>query len=190
VVVQQAFTTEELSMRRCFIGEWMFTSRAYRVPEDEELEKLSAQLTYRFLFKQQDTVNRSAADFKKLIEAQELPPVEFEADFAAKKDQVQQPQAPQNAFSYYVRNPYNPVGKILLAIASPAYDSYAIRAKDLETFRSGLLASIEHMNNASDAEVKYASPYKTKPFVIDQEKRSITVNGLSQGAHAQLIYVF
>lgn len=198
LTVQQPFADEELSMQRCFVGEWKLTSKAMGSTESNDFDKLSEQLAYQFLFKKQDSINRSAERFKQLIDAQAVTMPVFEAGFAQQDKPTPTTDAnqkgelwhPDNAFSYYLTNPYNPIGKILLAVATPAYDNYTIRVRDLEAFRSGLLASIEHMNNTPEAHLKHTSPYKTKPFVIDQEKRSITVNGLSQGSQAQLIYAF
>ncbi|HSC68835.1 MAG TPA: hypothetical protein VLC79_14145 [Cellvibrio sp.] len=200
LTVQQPFTEEELSMQRSFIGEWKLTSKAMGSTKSNDFDKLSEQLAYQFLFKKQDSINRSAERFKQLIDAQAVTTPVFEAGFAQQDKPTPTPTTdanqkselwhPNNAFSYYLTNPYNPVGKILLAVATPAYDNYTIRVRDLEAFRSGLLASIEHMNNTPETHLKHTSPYKTKPFVIDQEKRSITVNGLSQGSQAQLVYAF
>lgn len=189
-VAQQTFTDEELSLRRSLIGEWIFTSKAYDKTEKMHLNKFPDKLASDLLFKRQDTINRSATAFKNLIDAQNTSIADFETGVTAQKTSNQQLNSTYSSFSYYLMNPYNPVGKILLAVAAPAYDNYSARAKDLEVFRRGLLASIEYMKSESGANIQYSSPYKTKPFVINQQERTITVNGLGNSTHGQLIYSY
>ncbi|MEN0038007.1 MAG: hypothetical protein AAGC78_13115 [Cellvibrio sp.] len=189
-VAQKTFTDEELSLRRSLIGEWIFTSKAYDKPEKMHLDKFPDKLASDLLFKKQDTINRSATTFAKVINEQDISIAEFETTFVAPKESNLQNDSKESSLTYFIKNPYNPVGKILLAVAVPAYDNYSARTKDLEAFRRGLLASIEHMNNVPDASTSYISPYKTKPFVINQQERAITVNGLGNGTHGQLIYSY
>lgn len=187
-VIQTAFVDEELSMRRCFTGEWVFSSKTYAETGEMNNNTLLQRLAYRVLFKKQDTINRSAASFQQLIDEQDIPTAEFEAAFIVKKDAKPNRDTQHSAFSFYILNPYNPVGKILLAVAAPVYDGYVARTRDLEAFRRGLLASIEYMKNATNTDIQYTSLYKTKPFVINQEQRSITVNGLGDSNLPQLVY--
>jgi len=189
-VVQKKFTNEELSIHRSFIGEWVFASNGYDGTKKMNSDKFLEKLNYKFLFKKQDTINGLAAALKKLIDEQNVSLAEFESIIAQKKAAIEQRDTQYNWFTYHIMNPYNPVGKILLAVAAPAYDGYSARVKDLEVFRLGLLASIAHMNNEPDARAKYTSPYKTKPFVINQKQRSITVNGLGKDRNAQMIYSY
>lgn len=189
-LVQKPFTDEELSIRRAFIGEWIFASNGYNEVEKMFSDKFLEKLNYKLFFKRQDTINESAAAFKKVIDEQNVSLVEFESTITQKKAPIEQQDTQYNSFTYYIRNLYNPAGKILLAVAAPAYDGYSVRVKNLEAFRLGLLASIELMNDESGANTKYTSPYKTKPFLINQEQRSITINGLGKDRNAQMIYSY
>lgn len=189
-LVQQKFTDEELSIGRSFVGEWVLASNGYDGIEKINSNKYLEKLSYKYLFKKQDTINETADVLKKLINEQNVSIVEFESIITKKKEATKQKDTKYNSFIYHIMNPYNPTGKIMLAVATPAYDGYSERVKDLEAFRIGLLASVKYMNNELGANPKYTSPYKTKPFVINQVTRSLTVNGLGKDRHAQMIYSY
>jgi hypothetical protein len=188
--LEKPFTDMELSMYRSLVGEWRsFFLLSY--VENTDVGGSTGKLLHDFFYKRQDTLNKHAESFKKLISAQDVPLPEFEAIFVASNDKKDEPQkSADSAFVYYLLNPYNPVGKILLSVAAPAYDNYVARSKDLETFRIGLLASIEQMKNESHTNGKYTSPYKTKPFVDNRENRSLKVQGLGNYDQSHIIYFY
>lgn len=188
-VMAQPFTDRELSMYRSLVGEWRSISSTIYAG-NMGMENGSGKLLYNLFFQKQDTLNRSAESFEKLIAAQDVSLPEFEAIFIANNKKEDPQKSADSAFVYYLANPYNPVGKILLSVAAPAYDNYVVRSKDLEAFRIGLLASIGHMENEADTNGKYTSPYKTKPFMYDQENRSLRVQGLGNYELSHIMYFY
>lgn len=68
--------------------------------------------------------------------------------------------------------------------------SYFARVKDLEAFRLGLLSAIEKRHSPSEQKLKMRSPYTNKPFVVDEQQRSITVTGYGSGRYAQQVYFY
>lgn len=187
-VIQQPFTSAELSLQHSLIGEWVFGSSS-ALQLDEHAETQAERYATRFLLKKQDTSNRFAERLKLLLNQLDVPFTEFESVWLAKQN-----ESPQNtvmpAALYYLLHPYNPVGQILVDVASPAYESYFARVKDLEAFRLGLLSAIEKRHSPPEQKLKMRSPYTNKPFVVDEAQRSITVNGYGSGSNAQQVYFY
>lgn len=188
--MHQPFTDDELSMYRCLIGEWKFGNAAYQAQFDQEHTRASGKLLINLAHKKQDTVNQLATRVKSALDNLDVPVNEFEVAFTEYTQQLRQESVPKNKV-HYLFNPYNPVGQILVGIASPDYGNYAARSKNLEAFRRGLLFSVEQMNNSSPTATRLLSPYPSKPFAIDQQQRSVTVNGLgNNSAHRQQVYFY
>lgn len=187
-VIQQPFISAELSLQRSLIGEWVFgNSSALQL--DEHAETQAERYATKFLLKKQDSSNRLAERLNSLVHQLDVPVTEFESVWLA-----QQQKRPQNTMTpaalYYLLHPYNPVGQILVDVASPAYESYFASVKDLEAFRLGLLSAIEKRHNPSGQKLKMRSPYTNKPFVVDEAQRSITVTGYGSGRNAQQVYFY
>lgn len=185
--LNQPFTDAELSMRRSLIGEWIFAHSVTNPLDGSEIDNVTGKYLLKFSYQKQDTLNNRAASLNSVTTELDVPLANFETTLKSYQQKIR----PEKSFTYYLLHPYNIVGQILGDVAPPSmYTDYVIRTKDLEAFRRGLLASIEYMNNESGANTKYTSPYKTKPFVINQEQRSITVNGLGKDRNAQMIYSY
>lgn len=190
VTLKQPFTDEELSIRRSLIGEWFFSHSAVNPLDGSGIENITGKLLIKLVYKKQDTLNKSADFFKEHIVKLDVPIADFESAVIAYNEQqkVEEPKRP--AIIYYFLHPYNPVGKILFEVAKPAYNGYIERTNNLEAYRRGLLASIEQMEPVAANDSRYSSPYPSKPFVINREQRSITVNGLGNDAKSQQVYFY
>lgn len=188
-VIQQSFTTAELSMQRCIIGEWIFARTAFLVMGNDYLENPYERYLSKWLLKKQDSLNQLAASHKLRLTDLDVPVTEFESVWLA-----QQQKRPQNTVTpaalYYLLHPYNPVGQILVDVASPAYEGYFARIKDLEAFRLGLLSAIAKRHNPDGTSVRFMSPYANRPFVVDETQRSITVTGYGADSRGLQVYFY
>lgn len=185
--LNQPFSDAELSMRRCLIGEWIFAHSLTNPLEGSGIDNVTGKYLLKFSYQKQATLNSHAASLNSVTKELDVPLTNFEEALKG----YQEKRRPEKSFTHYLLHPYNIVGQILGEVAPPSlYTDYVVRTKDLEAFRRGLLISIEYMNNEPDAINKYTSPYKSKPFVINQEARSITVNGLGKDDRSQVVYFY
>lgn len=186
----QVFSKDEMSMYRCFIGEWQFAYTSYQRQFDKQLTKTSEKLLMGLAHKKQDTINQMAERLKKILKNLEVPAAQLEAALAAHEQALQQESAAQTKLNFLAK-PYNVVGQILVNVATPAYGNYVVRTQNLEAFRRGLLLSAEKMDAQPIVDSVLASPYPNKPFVVDEQQRSITVTGLGKNnAHIQQVYYY
>lgn len=175
-----AFSKDEMSMYRCLVGEWQFAYRSYQSQFDKQLTKTSEKLVMGLVHKKQDTINQMAERLQTLEQQLDVPADQLEAAIIAYEQTQQQELAGHTTLNYLTR-PYNLVGQILVNIATPAYSNYFARTQNLEAFRRGLLLSAEKIQGQSTAASVLVSPYPGKPFVLDEQQRSITVRGLGNG---------
>ena len=186
-VLNQPFVDEELSMRRCLIGEWFFSHTVVNPLDGSGIDNHTGQFFLKFFYQKQDTLNNHAASLNSIVLDLDVPLANFEATFERYQRKIQ----PEKTLIHYLRHPYNIAGQIIGDVAPPSlYTDYVVRTKDLEVFRRGLLLSIDHMEPASNEELLLISPYKNKPFVVNQEQQSVTVNGLGRDARAQQTYYY
>jgi hypothetical protein len=89
-------------------------------------------------FKLNATENRYATAVDELAELAALEP----STFSSQRAQFKQWEK-DNANFFSVRTVYNPVGKILVAIAAPAYENYALRPYDVAAFQRLVHLSFE-----------------------------------------------
>lgn len=186
-LLNQPFTEAELSLYRSIAGEWVFGNTGYLQLEelsDKPAERFAAKL----LLKKQDTSNRIADRLKRLLDQVDVPVHEFES--AWENREAPQTMVKRPAALHYVLNPYNPVGKILVEVASPAYDNYVARVKDLEVFRLGLLSAVATRRAPETGVVKTASLYKKYPFAVDEARRSVTVTGYGNGPQGEQVFFY
>lgn len=186
-MLNQPFVDEELSMRRCLIGEWSFAHSVINPLDGSGIDNLTGQFFLKFLYQKQDTLNNHAASLNSIVLALDVPLSNFEATL----ESYQQKLHPEKPLIHYLQHPYNIAGQIIGDIAPPSlYTDYVVRTKDLEAFRRGLLLSMDYMGFSSSETVPLVSPYETKPFSVNQEQQSVTVNGLGRDARAQQTYYY
>ncbi len=173
----QAFSEDEISMYRCLIGEWQFAYRSYQSQFDKQLTKTAEKLLMGLAHKKQDTINQMAERLKRLEQQLDVPADQLEAAMLAYEQTQQQESAGRSTLDYLTK-PYNVVGQILVNIATPMYSNYFARAQNLEAFRRGLMLSAEKMQGHPIADSVFVSPFPGKPFVVNEQQRSITVTGL------------
>lgn len=185
--LMQPFTNEELSMRRCLIGEWFFYAGAIDQPNAIDIDNITGKLLFMLSYQKQDTINMLVESLHNMQQEIDVPLADFEDALT----QYSYLTPPQKTIIYYLTHPYNIVGNILKDLAPPSmYVNYVARSKDLETFRRGLLFSIEKMDVAINAQSQHVSSYHSKPFMVDQTKKSVTVTGLSNDDKSQQIYFY
>ncbi|MDR7091397.1 hypothetical protein [Cellvibrio fibrivorans] len=181
------FTDEELSMRRCLIGEWFLSESLVYPLDGSGIDNFTGRLLLAFAYQKQDTLNKRAESLNSIVLELDVPLTNFEATLELYKQKAY----PEKTATHYFRHPYNVVGQILSEVAPPTmYTEYVVRTKDLEAFRRGLLLIIEQMKPTSPEAVRHVSPYKTKPFALNQEQQSVTVFGLGNDARAQQTYYY
>lgn len=184
-VINQPFTDEELSMRRCLIGEWFFAYSAVNPLDGSGINNLTGKTLIKFVYQKQDTLNMAAESLNSIV----LELDKSLGNFETTLEHYQNKRHSEKSLTHYLRHPYNVVGQILSSVAPPTmYTDYVVRTKDLEAFRRGLLQTIAmHRGENADA---YSSPYQTQPFVVNRKNRSVTVTGLGHNAHSQQIYFY
>ncbi len=195
-------TNSERSMRRCLTGEWMWaghvfdqtvTSRSF-VPtgdgEDDAFEALMGRV-WTPLMQPQDAKNRYAEVFIQASEALDVPIDDFPAGLEQARAIFDNAHAANNPFA----NLYNPMGRVLLAIASGAYTSYPPRVADLEGVRRAAVLTTElrarkvaQQNiSAALAASQTRTPYTGEPFTWNEKEQAIVFVGLEaneRGRHA------
>lgn len=187
VSLNQPFADEELSIRRCLIGEWIFAHSITNPLDGSGVDNTTGKFLLRFFYQKQDTLNNLAASLNAIVLALDVPLANFEETL----ERYQEKRRPEKSSAHYLRHPYNIAGQIIGDAAPPTlYTDYVVRTKDLEAFRRGLLLSIEQMEPSANKAVHLFSPYKTKPFVLNQEQQSVTVHGLGKDARAQQTYYY
>lgn len=187
IALNQPFTEEELSMRRCLIGEWFF---AYSIVDPlavVDVDNMTAKILIKFVYKEQDTLNMVAENLNSIVSELDVPLASFEKSLR----EYQGKEIRKKTLVDYLLNPYN-LGGQYLSDAAPAsmYTEYVVRTKDLEGFRRGLLLSIEMMSSVANKNSLYFSPYDTKPFVLNRKQQSVTAIGLGGGERAQQTYYY
>jgi hypothetical protein len=186
-VLNQPFTDAELSMRRCLMGEWFFANSLINPLDGSGIDNLTGKILIKFVYQKQDTLNNRAASLNSILLDLDVPLAYFEVTF----ERYQKELHPEKLLIHYLHHPYNIAGQIISNVAPPSlYTDYVVRTKDLEAFRRGLLLSIEKMQPSSKEMVRHVSPYRTKPFVLNQEQQSVTVFGLGSDARAQQTYYY
>ncbi len=187
MVVDQPFTDEELSMKRCLIGEWLYASSYVDSLSIFGMDSIGGGILISLVYQEQDTLNMFAENINTVLSELDVPLVDFEDRLL----KYQKKEIIGVTWSDYLRHPYNMIGWYLKS-TSPAslYTEYVVRTKDLEGFRRGLLLSIEMMRDDTKTYTAYLGPYKSKPFIVDQKRRSLTVIGLGEIERATQTYYY
>ena len=183
-----ALSDSELSMLRCFVGEWKFMTASLR-KEIERDEAPDGQTTLaslssfgaKPLFQMQASANQQAEYLSRIVETLSVPLDRYEAATNKIDDLA------TDAFPLQII--YNPVGKMALRISAPLYAPYARRVADIEGVRRAALAAAtlrEKYVKAADvgAALKAShqrNPYNNNPFAWDAQSGAIVFQGLETG---------
>lgn len=185
--LNKPFTDVELSVRRCLVGEWIFARSIVNPLDGSGIDNNIGKFLLKIAYQKQDTLNNLAESLNSAVIELDVSLSSFEVAFS----QFQQKRYSDIHLTYYLHHPYNIAGQFLAAAAPPSmYTDYIARTKDLEGFRRGLLLSIGKMEQSSEELASQISPYQTRPFILNEKQRSITVSGLGSDARSQQIYFY
>jgi hypothetical protein len=192
-------TVAERSMRRCLIGEWDYATRHLeRIKQSPSFDEFDpsndngllgyiAGRALTPLFKPQATSNLYADLMIKATAANQR----ISEELALSQHAFDNPSSESSALGML----YNPVGHLLLALASPAYAKYPARVTDVEGVRrAAVLAaelrarSVDLQNVSSELAASASrSPYTDEPFAWDDAEQAIVFVGMetsTRGRHA------
>lgn len=181
---QRPFSSEELSVYRCFVGEWMFSQQSMQLL----LADKSLGLISRSLIQPQDTANHHAEQLRALAERVAVP-------FTRLPGVLRDIDPEENHLSFFelLRYPYNFSGRVLLSISGPGlYDRYIARIHDLEGVRRALLLAARMRGAVNGEELlqesRYANPYTNEPLEWDQATRAVIFVGLDSDDEGYWFY--
>jgi hypothetical protein len=192
-----ALSESERSMRRCFVGEWMFMSAELRNTEhadfyglnDNSLVAGALSGLIAPLYQPQDTMNKRAEYLSVTAELLSVPIERYAGAVTRTREfsrrTVSEVLPPRSA--------YNIVGRMLLAVGAYDFGTYARRVADLEGVRrAALLAVTLRAANIGVPEVAAAltsaalrDPYNNRPFEWDEKGRAIVFRGLEVGERGE-----
>ena len=153
-------------------------------PAESIYDCLIGKLTATFLFKSHATVNQSFENFSEIAAKSRLPAPEF-----LKKTNERQASY-QNFWDWLPpwHFAYNPIGKILNAIAVTPYDNYTARIHNLDGFMRlvslSLAARQQSVRDAdmpallARAQLNLRNPYTNDPMLWDAENRAFYFDGM------------
>lgn len=184
----------ERSLLPALAWEWKlsanFMHRTYVDGERRRREHDADAPSLAWVFKPQATSNDSAAMMRRIGRATEMPQAELQGTLrdlgAHAEDQARFPVSL-----------YNPIGRILGAIASPAYLDYVTRVADLEARRRAVLAVLDLHRSATSREraasalasSMHRNPYTTRPFAWNAAAGCVHIGGLDRiEGHACIPY--
>jgi hypothetical protein len=184
-----AFSSEEISMRRCVVGEWIFMKGTMQsvvdngVAWEDSTWFHRAQLAIsRPLFKRQDTINKLAEYYASAAEMS-APSLTAYAKFVAELDELAdaEPSSPPTI--------YNPIGSLLKDDGHASFGGYAARTADLEGVRRAALAAAELRRSRTPTDKiahalqrsSWRNPYNGAPMEWREHERAIVFTGLSRG---------
>lgn len=187
--LKRPFNEEELSLQRCFVGEWISSNLSFEAGFYSRHLTPAEIWVAELIYKRVDSMNQMAERLSLIQSSVDVTIDKFE-NALENYNKLETSKSP--SLVNFILKPYNPGGKILMDIAEPPYASYVVRTKDLEAFRRGLLASIELMGNPQldPNTLTDRSLYKSKPWVIDEQQRTITVTGLGADSRAVQTYYY
>ena len=151
------------------------------------------KLTRTFLFKSHASTNQSFERFSEIAAASRLPAPEF------LKNSGERQASYQNFWDWLPpwHFAYNPIGKVLNAIAVPAYDSYTTRIHNLDGFlRLVSLSLAARQQTVRDADMpaflahaqpNFRNPYSNDPMSWDAGSRTIYFNGMGENPGDKLL---
>lgn len=197
-VWHEEITKDERSMRRVFIGEWMFfDSEVSRGKEYIFRESgLSRLLMWKImgpLFQVQESSNRHA---ERLMLVPDVLDVAYR-DYPAALERLRGRQ--ENLYGrYFIPGIYNPVGDMLYAMSGADFLSYSPRVVDVEGLRrvALLIAEARGKNIPLDAMDEHVvdsdlkNPYTEKPFEWDPRAGVAVFIGLAEPERARHVVLY
>jgi hypothetical protein len=200
-------TEEERSLLRTFTGEWIFGNGIIQDAQraaswgallefntDERLiDKLTARLLAP-LFQLQDTNNRRAEVFIRAAERMSVPLEELPVGVEQAQAIFDQHGAGKGAFTRL----YNPVGDLVLAVATIGFTPYGARVADVEGSRRAAVLAADLRSRRVDVQKMTAelaasdirAPYDGKPFQWDVGEQAIVFVGLEQGERGRRAFKY
>jgi hypothetical protein len=189
----QPLTAQERDLTKAYRNEFALNMHFFTTLPAEQREPCTAEsiadcaidrLTTTFLFKPNATVNRSFVSFRETAARSKLPAPEFLKQ--AKESQASDQYDWDWLSSWHFA--YNPIGKILNAIAVPVYDSYTARVHNLDGFLRLVSLSLAAKGQAihdadtpgfiARAETNLRNPYTNEPMKWDAGNRAIYFDGM------------
>ncbi len=174
----------ERSLHAALAWEWQFGDNVMRSSHEDQSKSLRqreprASLTT--LFKLQATSNASAAMMRRAAQAYDVP-------YPQLRESLRRLDADVERRTRWPYSLYNPIGRILGAIAAPALTGYGQRLADLEGQRRALLAVVElHRHRADAAQVParlaasaLRDPYTGAAFEWDAGASCVRPRGLDR----------
>jgi len=161
-------------------------------PFDSWADCLSGTLLSTVLFKPNATINLSYARLARLAELASLPAPEWHTQTQARRKERGRASAP---FVWHIF--YNPVGKILDAIAEQPYENYSGRIHNLDGFLRlvSLQTAVKRAGIHDSAVEKFLvdtapeqrNPYTGEAMQWDARSRAIYFNGYNEKADGDLL---
>lgn len=182
---RQPVTTRERSLATTLAWEWKFNDNYMKhlhldAERTRRVRDAGAPSTT-WVFKPQATSNAGAARMRRIAAASEAP-------YGRMRGAMRQLRADVESEGRFPYSLYNPAGRILGAIAAPAYLDYATRVADLEARRRAVLAVAGlHAAGIPPADVPQAlaasphrNPYTGHPFAWDATAACVRIGGLDR----------
>jgi hypothetical protein len=189
----QPLTAQERDLTKAYRNEFALHMHFFTTLPAEQREPCTAvsftdcaidRLTTTFLFKPNATINRSFMNYRETAARSKLPAPEFlkQTNETQASDQYDWDWLTSWHFAY------NPIGKILNAIAVPTYDSYTARVHNLDGFLRLVSLSLAAKGQAihdtdmpgfiARAEPNLRNPYTNDPMLWDAGNRVIYFDGM------------
>ncbi len=197
----------ELSMERCFAGEWRYSHHmVFGIADWPDLWQVAAgdpdsggvitQLTRRaqgLLLQPQATSNITADTLLATSDVLRVPLEELPRAVEALEREARAPD--ERGIQLY-----NPVGVILASVATPSYASYAARVADLEGIRRAALLTARLRNRGAMPEPRQMrrllhesdlrDPYDGEPFAWSNDSSAIVFSGLESGDRGRHAFLY
>ena len=133
----------------------------------------------RFFYKPNATINKFYGSYMQIAELSRKPPAVL-----ARDGQKPHPASEEMKFRDYIDNP---IGNVLLRIATPSFGSYALRLHDLDAYNRLLGLGVEIIAADVDAEgvadfvaksdARFHDPYSGKPMAWDAGSKQLSFKG-------------
>lgn len=177
-------TPQERSLHAALAWEWQLGDNAVRSvygDQSKALRQREPRASLTPLFKLQATSNANAAMMRRAAQAYDVP-------YPRLRESLRRLDADVERQARWPISLYNPIGRILGAIAAPALTGYGQRLADLEGQRRALLAVVElhrHRTGAAQVPARLADsalrdPYTGAAFEWDAGASCVRARGLDR----------
>ncbi len=192
--MMQPVNVAALRMDRVFESEFAFVKQAYKFPSAGE--QLREGLIFEFAswsigYKKNATLNKAYEIYSAMAAASLKPASSVSAEWK---------KVPMVSGELSLRDYFdNPIGKVLLGVANPAFDGYVLRMHDLDAFnrlvglRVQMLAEDVGAEGAAafvaNADARFHDPYTGKPMGWDAASKRLSFKPSEATAKRKLIYL-